>query len=130
MSSAFHTLGGIRIPSGMVWVDEFSWLAVQKEKEYSTTGALLLDVGVKQAGRPITLQAEENAGWIKRDVLKQVQDLANQPIAVHSLELADGRVFSVQFDATDDAITAQPIGRPELPLGSQDYYATFKLITV
>lgn len=130
MTEKFHTLGGLQIPRGMVWVDEFSWLAVQKDKEYSTTGALLLDVGVKKAGRPITLQAEEGAGWISRDVLMQVMTLANQPLATHSLVLADGRVFDVQFDADDEAISAAPIGRPELPNGGQRYYATFKLITV
>lgn len=130
MTDQYHTLAGIPIPRGMIWIDEHDWLAVQKSKEYSITGALLLDVGVKKAGRPITLQADEDAGWITLGVLNQVCALASIADETHQLTLADGRQFDVQFDAADDAITARRIGRPELPTPDWEYVATFKLITV
>lgn len=130
MSNANHTLAGIPIPRGMLWIDEHDWLPVQKSKEYSVEGALLLDVNVKQAGRPITLQADSDGGWIALGVLNQIYELASDPLATYPLVLADGREFDVQFDAADDAITAKRIGRPELPKPDWDYVATFKLITV
>ncbi|MBB6578472.1 hypothetical protein HNP33_002554 [Comamonas odontotermitis] len=130
MSNEHHSLGGIVVPRGMIWIDEHDWLPVQKSKEYSVEGALLLDVSVKQAGRPITLQADDDAGWISLGVLNQICVLASDPVATHRLILADGREFDVQFDASDDAITARRIGRPALPPFDWDYVATFKLITV
>jgi len=57
MAAKYHTLGAIQIPRGMVWVDEFDWNPVEKSIEYSITGALLIDSGVRLAGRTITLQA-------------------------------------------------------------------------
>ena len=129
MSAATHTLGGIALPRGMVWADEHDWLPVEKTTEYSTTGALLVDAGVRLAGRPITLRAETDAGWIRRDTLASLRALAASPLAAHTLTLADGRTFSVQF-APGDAITARPIGRPELPADDNPYVATVRLIEV
>ena len=131
MSSAMHTLGTIALPRGMVWADEHDWLPVEKTTEYSTTGALLVDAGVRQAGRPITLQADESAGWrgMTRATLAALRALASAPDGQHALTLADGRQFTVIF-APGDAITAQPIGRPELPAATHPYIATVRLMEI
>lgn len=128
--AAYHTLGAVQLPRGMVWSDEFNWTAREAATEYSLTGALLIDVGVRQAGRPITLEAEDDAGWIARSVVQALHTLCDaDPDAAHTLTLADGRVFSVQF-APGDAISAHPISRPELPPSTHPYVATVRLITV
>lgn len=129
MSATHHTLGSIQIPRGMVWADEFDWHAVEREAEYSITGALLLDVAVRQAGRAITLEGSESAGWITRSALQALQALAALPDATHALTLADGRTFTVCF-APGAPITATPIARPELPPSSYPYVATVRLIEV
>lgn len=131
MSAPFHTLAAVVLPRGMVWADEFDWSPFEKSAEYSTTGALLVDAGTRQAGRPITLLGANDAGWIRRAALTALHDLAADPdpAAVHTLTLADGRVFSVQF-APGDCITATPVGRPELPPDSHPYVATVRLIQV
>ena len=128
MSTApkFHTLGTVQIPRGMVWVDEFTWSPVEKALEYALGGALLVDVGVKQAGRPITLQAEGDAGWIRRDALQALQALADEPDGSFLLTLADGREFTVQF--APNPIEATPLGRPELPTNQHPFVATVRLI--
>lgn len=129
MAEKFHTLGSIQIPRGLVWSDEFSWHAVSKATDYSITGALLIDVGVKQAGRTITLEGSETAGWLTRATLQALYTLAQAPDADHLLTLADGRTFTVQF-APDQPIDAAPIARPELPPADFPYVATVRLITV
>ena len=129
MPTTHHTLGSINVPRGMVWTDEFDWHAVEKNTEYSLTGALLVDVATRQAGRAITLQGSESAGWVTRAVLQQLYALAAQPGAVHMLQLADGRTFDVQF-APGTPIEARPIARPELPLSTHPYAATLRLIEV
>lgn len=129
MSSAYHTLGAVQLPRGMVWIDEHDWVPVERSVEYSVSGALLIDGGVRQAGRPITLEAVDDAGWISLLRLKALRTLASTLDTVHTLTLADSRTFSVQF-APGEPITARPVGRPELPSNSHPYVATLRLIEV
>lgn len=126
----FHALGALQIPRGMVWSDEFGWNPVEKSLEYSLTGAALIDAGVRLAGQPITLQGEADAGWIKRGGLVALQALnAGDPVGEHTLVLADGRSFTVQF-APGLAVEGKPLARPELPAEDYPYIATVRLITV
>lgn len=128
-----HMLGAIAIPRGMVWTDEFTWSAIEKSMERSLTGAALIDVGVKVAGRPITLEAQSDAGWMPRsDVLALVALVEADPDAAFTFTHADGRTFDVQFAPVEAPVTAEPIpgARPELPPASFPYVATVRLITV
>lgn len=125
-----HTLNGnISIPSGLVWVDEFDWTDAESVAEYSIAGALLIDAGTRLAGRPITLQGEEDAGWIDRSVLLAVQALAADPGATFPFVHHDGRAFTVAF-APGEPITARSLARPELPPSDWPYVATIRLIEV
>lgn len=126
---ASHLLGGIALPSGMLWVDEFSWTAVQRSVDRSITGAQIIDVATKVEGRTITLQGAPDQGWIRRATLLEVQALAHEPDGRYPLVLANGETFTVMF-AADTAIDAQPISRPELPANTHPYVATLRLITV
>lgn len=128
-----HTLDVIAIPRGMVWTDEFTWSAVEKSMERSLTGAALIDVGVKVAGRPITLEAQSDAGWMPRSAVLELIALSeDDPDAVLTFTHADGRSFDVQFAPVDAPVTAAPIpgARPELPPETFPYVATVRLITV
>jgi len=130
-ATKFHALAGLPIPRGMVWSDEFGWSRVQKSLEYSLTGAALIDVGVRLAGRPITLQGEVEAGWIKRGALVALQALADSdPDGEHLLVLADGRTFNVQFAPVELPIEGKPLARPELPVEDYPYIATVRLIEI
>lgn len=128
----FHTLGDIVIPRGMVWSDEFDWSARQASLEYSIGGAALVDVAVKQAGRPITLTGDDDAGWISRATVQALHELCvADPTATLALVLADGRPFDVQFAPGEESpISAHSISRPELPADTHPYVATVRLITV
>ncbi|MDY0105311.1 MAG: hypothetical protein RBS27_01455 [Giesbergeria sp.] len=130
MSATHHTLGLIQIPRGLIWVDEFSWHPVLRDAEYSITGALLLDASTRLAGRPITLQGSEGAGWLTRATLQALQALAQATDATHALTLADGRTFTVAFAPGGNPVEATPIARPELPPSHYPYVATVRLIEV
>lgn len=130
-TNRFHTLGAIQIPRGMVWVDEFAWSAYERASERSTTGALLLDGAMKKKGRPITLQGQQDAGWINRQPLEQLVALADAALFdTHVLTLADGRVFNVKFAPVELPVSGDPVARPELPVAAYPYVATVRLITV
>ena len=126
---ASHLLNGIALPRGMVWVDEFAWADAQPSVERGITGAQIIDVAPKLAGRPITLQGAQDQGWIRRATLLAVRALADVPGGQYPLQLASGETFTVMF-APDDAIEAQPISRPELPENTHPYVATLRQMTV
>lgn len=121
-----HTLNGISIPSGLVWVDEFDWLESATETEHGITGALLVDAGERLAGRPITLEADTDAGWIERSVLAAIKALADAPGVSYTFTHHDGRSFTVLVLE----IAARSVARPELPPANWPYVATIKMIEV
>lgn len=131
MSAAYHLLDTVQLPRGLIWVDEFDWQAVEASTEYTLGGALVYESATRQAGRPITLQADQEAGWLgmTRSVVLAVHALASVPSAVYVLTLADGRSFNVSF-APENPFEAKPVARPELPALDHPYVATLRLIEV
>ena len=113
------------------WVDEFAWSPVEQATAYSTTGALLVDVAVKQSGQPITLEGADTNAWITRALCSTLQAWAALPGIELDLVLR-GTTHAVIFDHAQGGFSAQPIWRlldgeitPEL-----FYRPTFKFLKV
>lgn len=113
------------------WSDEYAWSPVQQATEYSTTGALLVDVGTKLAGRPITLAGDQTAAWLSRDVCDTLTAWAALAGASFTLTLR-GLPHTVMFDHAQKGFEAQPIWRladgevtPELL-----YLPTFRFLEI
>lgn len=113
------------------WEDEYTWSPVEQASEYSTTGALLMDVGLKLAGRPITLQGTQTAAWLTRAVCDTLQAWAALPGIALTLTLR-GVARQVVFDHAKQGFEAQPIWRladgeitPEL-----FYLPTFRFLEI
>lgn len=51
------------------WTDEFKWSPVKQTVTPSLSGALILQTGTLQAGRPITLESSDDAAWMHRDTV-------------------------------------------------------------
>ena len=58
----------------LIWSDEFAWSPVAQVTEPGTTGALLVHVGVRSAGRPITLDGNESRSWMTRNLVASLQE--------------------------------------------------------
>ena len=121
-----HTLDALALPAGMLWTDEFDWRPIESAAEYAVTGALIIDTATRQAGRPITLAAQADHGWMPRTTLLALYALT-AAATTHTLTLADGRVFTVAF-AAGEPITAAPVSRPEIPPADWPYVVTLRLI--
>ena len=113
------------------WVDEFAWSPVEQATAYSTTGALLVDVAVKQSGQPITLEGTDTNAWIPRALCSTLQAWAALPGIELDLVLR-GTTHRVIFDHAKGGFAAQPIWRlldgeitPEL-----FYRPTFRFLKV
>ena len=113
------------------WQDEFGWSPVDQATSYSTTGALLVDVALKQAGRPITLVGTETAAWISRALCSTLQAWAELPGIQLALVLR-GQTRQVMFDHAKGGFTGQPVWK--LQDGEQSdeqlYLPTFRFIEV
>lgn len=113
------------------WTDEFGWSPVEQATEYSITGALLVDVAVKQAGQSITLDGNDTSAWITRAMCSTLQAWAALPGIQFDLVLR-GVTHQVIFDHAQGGFVAKPIWllldgeiTPEL-----FYLPTFKFLKV
>lgn len=98
----------LTLPDALNWIDEFSYSPVQQTKTYTTTGALLIEEAVRQAGRPITLEGTENRTWCTRAAVTQLRAWAAMPGIVLTLVLR-GTSRSVTFDHEKGALTGLPV---------------------
>lgn len=126
---AEHLLGSVAMPADMTWTDEFTWPTVVRSTEYSLSGALIVDSGQRQAGRPITLAGTADGGWITRSTVDALRVLACELPGSFVLTLADGRAFNVIF-APEEAIAAEQVVAFADPGADTWYVVTIKLIEV
>lgn len=126
-----HTLDGVAIPSGCLWTDEFDWQPAVGSSAWSCTGALIVDVAVKKAGRPITLTGTDDMGWIDRATIAALYALAAAPAIPRTLTIADGRSFSVMFRPGESPISAERVGWHPAPPDTWPYKAvTIRLMEI
>lgn len=92
----------------LIWSDEFGWNPVVQATGYSTTGALLIDTGTRQAGRPITLDGVQSQAWITRATCDALKAWAALPGAELELVLR-GIPRTVIFDHERTAFEARPL---------------------
>lgn len=113
------------------WQDEFSWSPVDQATSYSTTGALLVDVALKQAGRPLTLIGTETDAWITRALCSTLQAWAELPGIQLTLVLR-GQPRQVMFDHAKGGFTGQPVFKLQDGEESNEqlYLPTFRFIEV
>lgn len=129
---ANHIFDGLELPSGMIWQDEFDWAPAVSAQEYSLTGALIIDAGLRQAGRPITLAASDDRGWsgMTRAKVQSLRSKAAAPGATYALQLADGRSFTVAFRPGEEPLSARQVWDRELPPADWPYVVTLRLIEI
>jgi len=113
-------LDAITLPDDLWWEDETDWTPVEQTAEYSTTGALLIDVATKQAGQPITLVGDETTAWITRATALALGTLAANPGAAMTLVIHD-RSFQVIYSHSGKPVDLEPLVRI-CPPADTDYY--------
>ena len=115
----------------LLWTDEFGWSPVEQVTEPSTTGKLMVHVGVREAGRPISLDGVGSKAWITRSLCASLEAWAALPGVVFTLVLR-GVSRQVMFDHERGGFEAQPIWRladgQETP--EQVFLPTLRFLTV
>jgi len=116
------------------WRDEFEWFSVIQTVERSLTGALIIDLGTRVKGRPITLAPpDDNSAWMPRATLTQLQSWEADPALTMTLDLR-GTAYTVAFRRHDGPpIEATPVEfvADPLPGSFGDWFlVTIRLIEV
>ncbi len=127
----FMQLDTITVPDDLLWINEFEWNPVEQSQERSLTGALLVQEQIKMHGRPILLTGGQNAGWVSRKTVSELQNLSSEPDKVMILTLSDMRQLSVIFDRSDGSpVSATQVIEEAYPADNSYYHLSLRLITV
>lgn len=122
-------LDNLTLPADLIWIDEFDWTPIEQSCSYSVTGALIIQTGAKQAGRPITLSGDASSGLISRADLATLQSKLTETAPL-VLTLNDARTFNVTFDHSKNPIEAKPWIDYSTPDNADFYTLKISLITV
>lgn len=111
----------ITLPDDLEWTDETAYAAVEQSTEYTVTGALVVDVGARLKGRPITLSGGDYA-WVTRSVVDALRAWADTPGQTLTLTMTGYAAKSVMFRLQDGSgVEARPV-RFAAPMAADDVY--------
>lgn len=120
----------ITLPDALIWTDEHTWAPVEQTIERTVTGAIIVSVGSRTAGRPITLSGvDPDRAWIARSVLGQCRALA--AVAGQQLTLTwRGQAYTVLWRHQDGAIDADEVMPFDDALPDDPFRVTLRLMTI
>nr|DAT42759.1 MAG TPA: hypothetical protein [Caudoviricetes sp.] len=120
----------LALPQDMRWTDEFDWsTTAQTAPVYTLSGAVVIQQGQKQAGRPITLAGEW--AWLDLGIIRTLRDWSDVPELVMTLTHYDGRRFNVMWRLHDKALrNVSPIAYRTPERADDRYTAEICLMTV
>lgn len=134
------TLAGIELPGDLYWSDEFTSWKVGQAARVSLTGALIVHQSALQAGRPITLESQQEGnnwvGWLTLVQLEALRALEADPLAgpftlVMPAHNTGTRSFQVMFRRDGvKAIEARPVRFISPYVDGDVYAATIRLMEI
>jgi hypothetical protein len=120
----------LTLSDDLTWNDENKWAPVEQTAQRSVTGALIVSTTARQAGRPITLQSGDDAGWISYSAISQLRNWAASPGLVMVLTLR-GAPRNVIFRHHDgNALEADPVVQYRDVQSSDWYRMTLRLMEI
>lgn len=93
--------------------DEHEWSSLVSSTKYALDGTMIVEQSMRKAGKPYTMQAPSDMGFLTRSTVNALKSERDKLGATFWLDYrADGQVKRVKviFDTTgDDAVTAKPV---------------------
>jgi len=129
-------LDTIELPDDLFWSDETAPWAVGQSVTTTLTGALVIQEGARQAGRPITLESGRGSddlfACVPRSTVDALLVLANTAgAAAMSLQIEGRAPIAVRFRHTDGvAVDAAPVIVISPFVESDWYHLTLRLMQV
>lgn len=114
----------------LYWSDENDWHPVQQTANRTLTGALVVSVAGMIAGRPVTLQPEnESSAWMPLTTVTQLRNWASVPGQVLTLTLR-GVARAVMFRHQDGGFEAKPLVHYNEANGADFYLCVVRLMEI
>ena len=123
-------LAGIDLNNSLQWVNRFTWQPVADNVRRTLGGGQVIYTQSLLEGRPITLSATIDTGWLTKDMVDQITALTASPTTSRTLEF-HGEFYTVRFSFADQApVSFQPL-RAKQDIAANDYMiGTINLYTV
>lgn len=130
MACTSLNLGGVELNPSMLWLDRHDSQNVAQSTVRTLGGGLVVFSQSLSLGEDITLQANQDSGWLTKSQVDSLITLARTAGAVYTLTV-DGDAYDVIFKHDDPpAVNFRPL-IPRLNMASTDYMVgTIKLLTV
>lgn len=123
-------LGGLSLNPSLQWVDRIRYADIAQEQLRTLGGSLVINSARLYKGRQVTLEAQEETGWLTKSMVSSLLTLADGLASIYTLDF-HGEVVSVVFDhVSAPVVDMRPLLYKE-PQANTDYFiGTIKLITV
>lgn len=123
-------LGGITLSEHMIWEDEDTYSDVASSFNRTLAGNAVVRDQQLSKGRPVTLVAQIDQGWLTKTQVDQVRVLANTANGAYSLTI-ESQTFNVKFRHHEQpAFIADALIKRNNPDAGDYYTCTIKLMTV
>lgn len=100
------------VEQGLYIEEEHKWLPVGQTVRYALAGNTVISENPR-TGRPFTIIAQEDRGWITKATLLQLYTLASQMNVVHELSIINDNsipeIRNVKFKRTSTPLDLNPI---------------------
>jgi len=124
------TLDAVTLPNHMVWEDKYNWSPVEQEVKVTLGGVPIVYSAPLQAGRPITLVAFSDQGWLTKEQVDGVRGLAETSGATYTLTIG-AESFTVVFRHHEaPAVEMSPLIPRAIPLSGDYFVGRIKLMAV
>ena len=118
----------LELPPEIIWIDKQKWSGVYQGSVVTLGGKTVVQAIAAVNGRPITLNATANQGWLTLAQVDALKALAAVPGAVYSFEY-NGFVDNVVFNhGSSQALDLEPLVQGGEP--SDYHFGTIRLLTI
>ena len=120
----------ITLHKDLYWSDENNWHPIEQTKSYALTGALIVQIGQRQAGRPITLEPEDDgSAWVPASAVAQLRNWAAVPGQQLLLTLRNVS-HTVLFRHQDGGLEARPVVHYRDRVAEDWFLVTIRLMEI
>jgi uncharacterized protein YbjT (DUF2867 family) len=120
----------VELDPDLFWADENNWHPVEQSAQRTLTGALIVSIARRIAGRPITLQPEDDSSaWMASADIELLKGWAAEPGQEMQL-LLRGVERTVIFRHQDTALEALPVVHYRDVDGNDWYRPTLRFMEI
>lgn len=121
----------LELDQDLYWEDEFRWSATAQSVSTGLTGKPIVQVGLRQGGRPITLRPEdERSGWMTREAIAPLLAWADIPGLRMTLTLRGISYLVIGGHHAGGMVDARPETHYADPAPTDWVLATLRFMTV